>query len=184
MIAKLFEIKQTTTKGKGLFAKEFIRKGTMIGFTCKYCQKVSKKKFEKLSRKEQDRIYYEAEHPFRERDGTIVTPCDEAGYLNHSCNAKILDSGKGFDIVVMDIEIGEEATYDYRCFGDEDFTLKCLCNEDNCCKTIKFQQPIPKELSSFWENKLTAALSLTKQVHQPLSNELLEMSNKFKKYLS
>jgi hypothetical protein len=33
----------------------------------------------------------------RKADGSHLLPCDEIIYLNHSCNANILDSEKGFD---------------------------------------------------------------------------------------
>jgi hypothetical protein len=69
----------------------------------------------------------------RKPDGSYLLPCDEIIYLNHSCNANILDSGKGFDIVVKDIAKGKEATYDYRCFFFHDSDeFECMCGEDNC----------------------------------------------------
>ena len=40
---------------------------------------------------------------YRKDDDSYLLPCDEIIYLNHSCNANILDSGNGFDIVVKDI---------------------------------------------------------------------------------
>jgi nucleoside-diphosphate-sugar epimerase len=56
-------------------------------------------------------------YAYRKADSSYFLPYDEIIYLNHSCNANILDSGKGFDIVVRDISRGEEATYDYRSFS-------------------------------------------------------------------
>ena len=54
---------------------------------------------------------------YTKADGSYLVPCDEINYLNHSCNASVLDSGRGFDIVVKDIAKGEEATHDYRSVG-------------------------------------------------------------------
>ena len=36
MLAKLFEVKDTGGKGKGLFAKEMVLKGIVISFECKH----------------------------------------------------------------------------------------------------------------------------------------------------
>src|SRR5919108_5970025 len=114
MLAKLFEVKDTGDKGKGLFAKEQIPKGTIVSFECQDCTRISKDDFELiLTNKEKSLIL---RYGYRKADGSYLLPCDETIYLNHSCNANILDSGRGFDIVVKNIAKGEEATYDYRFF--------------------------------------------------------------------
>jgi uncharacterized protein len=76
---------------------------------------------------------------YRKEDGSHLLPCDEIIYLNHSCNANILDSGKGFDMVIRDMARDEEATYDYRCFprDSDEFEFECMCNEDDCCRVVK-----------------------------------------------
>ena len=113
MIAKLFKLKDVGGKGKGLFAKDLILKGTIVSFECTRCRRISKQDFESISTMEKSFIF---KYGYRKADGSHLLPCDEIIYLNHSCNPNILDSGKGFDIVIRNIARDEEATYDYRSF--------------------------------------------------------------------
>jgi hypothetical protein len=46
MLAKLFEVKDAGNKGKGLFAKKPIPKGTIVSFECQDCISMSKDDFE------------------------------------------------------------------------------------------------------------------------------------------
>lgn len=39
MLTKLFEIRETKNRGKGLFAKEFVPRGTIALFECQQCKK-------------------------------------------------------------------------------------------------------------------------------------------------
>ncbi|MFA5039291.1 MAG: SET domain-containing protein [Candidatus Omnitrophota bacterium] len=174
MIAKLFEVKETANKGKGLFAKEFIPKGTIPCFECDKCKVVSASEigYGKMSEKEKMALL---DYAYRKEDGTFVLPCDETRYLNHSCNANILGTEFGFDIVVRDIEKGEEATYDYRDFY-EDVRLSCGCGEPNCCKVLTFEHPLSEELKQSWAKKIKAALRLVNKVKQPLKDELKQKS--------
>ena len=164
MIAKLFEIKTTKNKGKGLFAKEQIPKGTIVWYGCSKCKIISEKEFNKMSKNEKIDFL---EHAYRRKDGSFLEPCDEAKFLNHSCNSNILDTGKGFDIAVRNIKKGEEATYDYRVFYD-DLNMPCSCGEVNCCKIVTCKHPAPKELEQFWSKKINSAFKLLNKVSQPL----------------
>lgn len=181
MIAKLFEVKETKNRGKGLFAAVFIPAGTIICFECKNC-KVSSQ--EEISKLDEPKRSFLLEHAYKRDDGNYLIPCGYEIYLNHSCNSNILDSGLGFDIVVRDINIGEEVTYDYRQFyEDSSYELICFCNEENCSKIVRCIHPIPEELKNFWNNKIKKTLPLIKQVPQPLKQELLNNSEDFRKYL-
>ncbi len=176
MLAKLFEVKDAGNKGKGLFAKEPIPKGIIVSFECNDCIKISKYDFEfMLTNNEKCLIL---RYGYRKADGSHFLPCDEIIYLNHSCNANILDSGKGFDIVVKDVARLEEATYDYRSFffqGSEEF--ECICGEDNCCKIVRSvhdrHNPQRSKLIEFWKRRVDAALICIDKVDQPLNDELL-----------
>jgi len=99
-----------------------------------------------------------------------------------------LDLERGIDLVVRDIKKGDEAIYDYRVFANKGFSLKyldiyCLCGEDNCCKIIKNQYPIPKLLKIFWKNKIDDALKMTDLVRQPLKAYILNGSWKKENFL-
>ena len=179
MLAKLFEVKNAGDKGKGLFAKEPIPKGTIVSFECRDCIRMSKDDFESiLTNKEKSLIL---KYGYRKADGSYLLPCDEIINLNHSCSANILDSGKGFDIVVKDISKGEEATYDYRSFFFHDSNeFECMCGEDNCCKILRSihdhdlnnHHAQPCELTKFWQSRVDAALSCIDKIHQPLKDKI------------
>jgi SET domain-containing protein len=177
MLAELFYVEETKNKGKGLFAKEFIPKGTITWVECDKCKvfSASEINFNKMSEKEKWKLF---DYAYRREDGSFFAPCGDAKYFNHSCNANILDSGTGFDIVVRDIKKGEEATYDYRCFYD-DLKMQCNCGEKNCCKVVDFKHPVPQELELFWSDKVQSALKLSKNVDQPLKEELKRRSISF-----
>lgn len=180
MLAKsLFELKDVRSKGKGLFAKDLIPQGTVVYFECTQCRRISKDDFGSMQTKEKS---YILKYAYRKTDGSYLLPCDEIIYLNHSCNANILDSGKGFDIVVNDIAKGEEATYDYRIFHHSDeFEFECICGEDNCCKVVKSIDDHPQaqrsELMKFWRRRVDASLiCIDKIEQQPLKDKLLFLS--------
>lgn len=172
MIAKLFDVKETKEKGKGLFAKEFIPKGTIVCFECKKCRVLTAGElgYDKMPESEKMKLL---DWAYRKEDGLFVAPCDDTRYINHSCNANVLGTEFGFDIAVRDIQKGEEATYDYRDFYD-DVKMPCRCKEENCCKVVTFTHPVPKELKEFWDKKVKSALKLVNNVKQPLKEALKE----------
>lgn len=174
MLANLFEVRQTKKKGKGLFAKEFIPKGTIVCFECDKCRVFSASEigYDKMSDKEKMKLL---DYAYRKEDGTFVVPCGDIRYLNHSCNSNILTSDLGFDIVVMDIKKSEEATYDYRNFY-EDVKMPCYCAEKDCCKIVEFTHPVPEELDKLWRKKISSALKYVNRVYQPLKEELQQIS--------
>ncbi|MDO9068653.1 MAG: SET domain-containing protein, partial [Deltaproteobacteria bacterium] len=111
MLAPLFKVQKIKNKGQGLFAKEFIPRGTIVFFECHNCKATSKVVFQKLSSAQKEKLLF---HAYTVKDGSVVMPCGDSKYMNHCCDSNILDTGKGYDIAVRDIKKGEEATYDYR----------------------------------------------------------------------
>jgi hypothetical protein len=91
MIAKLFKLKDVGGKGKGLFAKDLILKGTIMSFECTQCRRISKQDFESISTMEKSSVFKD---DYRKADGSHLVPYYEIIYLNYSCNVNILDSGK------------------------------------------------------------------------------------------
>src|SRR5919106_5524972 len=168
MLAKLFELKDAGGKGKGLFARKPILKGTIISFECPKCRRIPKEDFEVIPTKEKSFIF---KYGYKKVDGSYLLPCDEIIYLNHSCNANILASRKGFDIVVKDIAKGEEATYDYRSFFFHDSDeFECMCGEDNCCRIVRsvddHSHAQRRELFKVWKRRVNAALICIGKIEQ------------------
>ncbi|MCI0559813.1 MAG: SET domain-containing protein [Nitrososphaera sp.] len=170
MLAKLFIVGQTTDRGKGLFAAERVPKGTIVFFECRQCKRIPVNEFNSFAQSEKEFIL---KYGYRKADGSHLLPCDEIIYLNHSCDANILDSGQGYDIVVSDIEEGVEATYDYRQFNDADGqSFSCHCGEQACCRIVRFLHPPPRELADMWKRRINSALPQLTSVTQPLESEL------------
>lgn len=181
MIARLFAVRDTPKKGKGLFATQDIPVGTIVCFECPRCRVIPAEDIAALSQEECDVLF---EHAYRKRDGSALVPCDETSYLNHSCNANILYSGLHFDVVVRPIREGEEATYDYRFFYEEpDFAMACACGEPNCCETIRCSHPVDASLRAFWDARLAPAMEQVKSVAQPMRADLLAASDEFAAFL-
>ena len=123
-------IRETTNKGRGLFAKEKINKGEIIENTTdiQILTKVELAKMPKIWRE----LCYEI------NDREEVCPKDinnpPAGFLiNHSCEP---NCGSGLDfsttVAMRDIEGGEELTYDYAMTDSGKYAMKCECNTKSC----------------------------------------------------
>ncbi len=164
MIADLFVVKRSPKYGKGekgIFAKQFIPKGTIVYFDCKKCKRLNtKKELAKLSKVEL--LFY----------NNYGRYCDDRMlYNNHSCNPNVMDFGNDVDIVVRNIKKGEEQTEDYRIFNRElHFDGGCKCGEKNCMKNTTYRSPASKKLRRFWDNEINTALKLVPYVKQPLKN--------------
>ncbi len=110
----------SSINGIGLFADEFIPKGTVTwkytpGFDLKY----TLKELEKLSEPARATFMKYAFHS--KRSGLYVLCFDNARFFNHSFEPNILDadsseSEEGVDIAARDIHPGEEMSCDYRAF--------------------------------------------------------------------
>ncbi len=178
MIADLYVIRKSGKyKGKytyGLFATQFVPKGTIDGFFCKKCGYYSKEEFAKLPKKK--RLFI-IDHEVVQENGLYSHFCDKRmQYDNHSCNANVLSSGKGFGIVVRDIKKGEEVTSDYRMNGEDEvhFEGGCKCGSKDCMKDTTFRPPASKKLQNFWNRRINAAVKRIPYVKQPLKRKLLK----------
>jgi SET domain-containing protein len=170
MLARLFEVRETSHKGRGLFAKEPVPKGTVVFFECQMCKRIPVEDIAELPLEEKNHLL---RFGYENADGSHTLPCDEIIYLNHSCNANILDSGRGFDIVVRDIAAGEEATYDYRTFHDRhELAFACLCGSDICCGIVKCIHPQDSNLKEMWDLRVSSALKKISEVKQPLGGKI------------
>lgn len=114
--------------GIGLFAAEFIPKGTPTWRFKPGLDVV-------ISREELDALPEQARAAFKNycyksnRTGRYILPFDDARYFNHSENANcieepsLMDEGEAGDVAAHDIQVGEELTNNYLIF-DTDFTYK------------------------------------------------------------
>jgi SET domain-containing protein len=128
------EVRDSKIKGKGLFAKEKIRKGEIIHVAEGVILTLEESK--KFTEEEQN-ICYDID------DNHLLCPKDFNNlsadwYINHSCNPNSGSAQGWFTLVAMrDIEPEEEITYDYAMTDSEpEWSMECHCGAKDCRKKI------------------------------------------------
>lgn len=142
--ARTFVLRRSPLHGRGAFAVAPIRKGTRI---VEYTG-------ERISHAEADRRY---DDDAMEQHHTLLMTVDrrwvidaavggnEARFINHSCDPNceiVVHRGRVFIDALVDIEPGEELTYDYAYEwedGDDAVAATrypCRCGAPNCRGTI------------------------------------------------
>ena len=135
--------------GKGLYAEENIRKGTIVWTNrpngpaeTKY-HRVKLGDVEKLP-EDQKKIFIK--YSYQQTNDLFITPLtqeevdlDYSNYWNHSCDPNCLPVDEDNWIAVKDIYKGEQVTIDYCTFDSNEYECieKCLCNSKNCRKVVK-----------------------------------------------
>lgn len=125
------EIRESPIHGKGMFAKELIKKGEIVFIKGGHI----------LSRKDffssniinsylpiDDGYYLAAKNPNEE--------CMVKLFNNHSCNPNCGMRGEITFVAIRDICVGEELTCDYAFIDNEDYSFKCNCGAENCRSVI------------------------------------------------
>lgn len=160
MLADLFEVRQTEDRGLGLFARVRVPKGTLIDYRCDLCQRVCGK--DDLLAMSSERRQQLMEHTYTNDDGDVVLDCSVGRYMNHSCEANVIEGDGDFDVAVRDIEPGEEATCDYRQYNDPDEGFPCYCGHASCCSLVVPIRPYPEHLAEEWKRKAREATRVLK----------------------
>lgn len=127
-------LKKSSIKGRGIFAKNNIKKGTIIvriGEKERYYTKEQYKKFSPRFKKNIGKFVY-----WDKIKQLWVYPLDYTKYLNHSCEANVLNKGN-IDVAVRDIKKGEELTYNYSPILAKGEKFKCYCGSRYCKGIIK-----------------------------------------------
>lgn len=136
-------VKETGKYGKGLFAKEDIKRGEIIASFDGEIYEAEK--CSDLEPKIRDYAIQFEEHKWRYSRGFAIL-------INHSCepNCGIKNN---FDIIAMrDIKKGEELTLDYDLTENSDWTMKCSCGNKNCRKLIKGYRYLPEEIKNKYKD--------------------------------
>ena len=128
------EVRKSHIEGKGLFAKEKIKKGEVIHVAEGNILTLEESKT--LS-EEQQNLCYDVD------DNHLLCPKDFNAlsadwYINHSCDPNCGSAPDWFTLIAMrDIEPNEEITYDYAMTDSEsDWSMGCHCGAKNCRKKI------------------------------------------------
>jgi hypothetical protein len=127
------EKRTSAIEGRGLFAKQAIRRGEVVVVKGGYI----------LTRAQRDQIGRElgpSEVQITEDlfIGPVTMRQPEGGmmHLNHSCEPNLGLQGQVVFVALRDIEADEELTGDYAMTDDEPYEMKCWCGTPSCRGTI------------------------------------------------
>lgn len=131
VLSNKVEIRTNSLNGKGIFAKEYIKKGEIVFIKGGHI----------LTR---DEIFssgvINSYFPINDEYFLGATNKDEEDqiklYQNHSCNPNVGLHGEITFIAMRDIEKDEELTVDYAFIDNEDYSFECTCGSNDCRKTI------------------------------------------------
>ena len=111
------QIKPSKIHGIGLFAAEFISKGTLIWKYQSYLdQTIDDSKFKLLPKRAQEFLLKYASYNIGW--GGHILCGDDARFTNHSSDPNTISNDKFSTIAIRDIQIGEEITENYRTIDD------------------------------------------------------------------
>lgn len=115
----------STIDGMGLFAAEFIKKGTIVRVTSSHLEKViTRAHFLNLHPATQE---YVNKYAWNDEQGDFHMEFGPELFTNHSTDSNLkLEPNSDSHIAVRDIEADEEITDDYREYSHKDPTRKWL----------------------------------------------------------
>ena len=121
------EVRDKSLNGKGIFAKEDIKKGEIVFIKGGHILTKNEifssgviNSYFPIS----DEYYLGATN--KEEEDKIKL------YQNHSCNPNVGLHGEITFVAMRDIEKDEELTVDYAFIDNEEYSFKCTCGSDNC----------------------------------------------------
>ncbi len=137
-MSEIFEIKESGSLGRGLFAKKLIKKDEQIlEFTGPIIS------LEEALQKPPDKLSCPLQI-----GPTEYIDIQEPGVLaNHSCSPNAGVKNDRYLVAIDDILPGQEIFYDYSTTMDEDnWTLECKCGSPNCRYVIGDFRHLPIEV--------------------------------------
>lgn len=146
MIYISFYEKDIPGKGVGIFASEFIPKGTLI-WKLTESKKYTKQEWEKLPEDVKKVCYPDAE-------GNFVFSKGKGESWNHSCNANTWWTADDELSAKRNIQKDEEITYDYATTDidpkingiGEEFPWECKCGAKNCRKVLHWNDILKPDI--------------------------------------
>ncbi|MBI5332311.1 MAG: SET domain-containing protein [Candidatus Aenigmarchaeota archaeon] len=145
------EIRESPIKGKGIFAKENIKKGEIVAI--KNGHILTSDEYNELGK-------LQREYCLQIDDNFFIGPKTEeeinenAIFINHSCKPNIGFDGQVVYVALRDIKSGEELTHDYAmCFTKRNnYNFSCNCGTDCCRGNITDNDWKIKELQERYGN--------------------------------
>jgi len=131
--------------GRGMFAKEDIKKGEIIMIKAGHVMPIT-------DAMESERILGEfsiqISDMFSIAPKTVEDINDESIFINHSCSPNIGPFGQITFVALKDITSDEEICYDYAMTTSRYYRLVCNCGSDNCRKIVTGEDWKKKELQN------------------------------------
>ena len=131
------EVRETGKYGKGVFAKENIKKDEILAIFGGYI----------LTAEEENNLPEEfKDQGVQVAEDFILTitrksEIENGGYFNHSCNPNAGYKGQIFLVAMKNIKKDKEITFDYAMVLHKSksrtaYKMKCLCGVENCRKVV------------------------------------------------
>ena len=135
-ISPLLEVRTSQTNNEGTFAKDFIKKDTVV-----MVQGGRILSGEELDSEEFESVWY---HAFQVELHLYIAPIsmdpndsDAIFKVNHSCDPNIGIFGNVISIAMRNIKAGEELMSDYAMWlSDDEYRLECKCGKAGCRRII------------------------------------------------
>ncbi len=164
MYVSIYE-KETLGKGMGVFASEFISKGTLI-WKLSDQKKYSKNEWRALPEDVKKVCYPDAA-------GNFIFSEGKGESWNHSCDAYTWWTADDELSARRDIPKDEEITYDYATTDidktkgvDEVYPWVCKCGADNCRKRLHWNDILKPEIYSMYKDHLPSWVEKFVAEHQ------------------
>ena len=123
------EIRNSKTEGRGLFAKEPIRKGEIVSVRGGH---ILPRKMETEIKKPDGYWGYPIADEFVLAPLNTQEVEDVMMFLNHSCDPNVGIRGQILFVAMRDIDVDEELTIDYAMFGANREPMQCNCRSTDC----------------------------------------------------
>lgn len=156
--------------GYGVFATEFIPKGTLVYVQDPLEISLSPEAYAFLD--PHSRAVAE-KYSFIDPSGRRILSWDFAKYVNHSCRPNTISTAWGFEIAIRDIQPGEEITDEYGLFNLE-WEMACACEALDCRQVIRPDDA--DRLFRRWDRWIRQAMIAGRTVPQPLHARMDETS--------
>lgn len=157
--------------GLGVFATEFIPKGTITWVQDKLDIVKTPEQVEELGEEYQSII---EKYAFRNNKGEFILCWDHSRFVNHSFNSNCLTTPYNLEIAVRDIYPGEELTDDY---GYLNISEPFYCLPEGGDREIVYPDDLLK-FHSRWDDILEAAMKEYTKVPQVLEPFLKDYMKK------
>ncbi|WP_108670939.1 SET domain-containing protein [Peribacillus acanthi] len=148
--------------GFGVFATEFIPKGTIVWALDELDQILEPEYIEGLNHYNRDVL---KKYSYRNQEGKYILCWDLGRFVNHSFHANCLGTAYEFEVAIRDIFPGEQLTDDYGSLNI-DYPFEAMPEEGTERRIV-----YPDDLlyySEEWDRKVISALKHFNEVEQPL----------------